>query len=279
VVTLLCTVRGCRRPLSRESNRFVCERGHSFDVARSGYLNLLQPQDRRSPNPGDSKDAVQARRRFLERGFLKQIADRGSRIAGVRNRDLRSAIRDPILDVGCGEGYFTAQAGATDGVDISVPAIDAAARKYKDPFFVVANADRFLPYADHSFDLVMSITARMNPAEFERVLAPDGRLLIVLPAPDDLIELREAVLGEGTLIDRVDRTVATFANFKLEEHKRVATVAHLDRDAIHDVMASSYRGLRTKQRERLSALADLDVTLSRDLLLFTSSRSRPSSRS
>src|SRR5450755_3800076 len=58
VVTLLCTVRGCRRPLSRESNRFVCERGHSFDVARSGYLNLLQPQDRRSANPGDSKEAV-----------------------------------------------------------------------------------------------------------------------------------------------------------------------------------------------------------------------------
>ena len=278
MVTLLCTVRGCRRPLSRKSNRFVCERGHSFDVARSGYLNLLQPQDRRSANPGDSKEAVAARRRFLERGFARQIADRGSRIAGAK-RDLRSAIRDPILDVGCGEGYFTAEAGATHGVDISVPAIDAAARKYKDCFFIVANADRFLPYADHSFDLVMSITARMNPVEFERVLAPDGRLLIVLPAPDDLIELREAVLGEGTLIDRVDRTVATFANFKLEEHERVATVAHLDRDAIHDVMASSYRGLRTKQRERLSALADLDVTLSRDLLLFTSSLSRPSSRS
>ncbi|HEX7420261.1 MAG TPA: methyltransferase domain-containing protein [Thermoanaerobaculia bacterium] len=272
MVTLLCTVRGCRQPLSPESKRFVCARGHSFDVARSGYLNLLQPQDRRSANPGDSRDAVAARRRFLERGFARQIADRGSQIAAAAIGDLRSAIRDPILDVGCGEGYFTSEMGATNGVDISVPAIDAAARKYKGCFFVVANADRFLPYADHSFDLVMSITARMNPAEFERVLADDGKLLIALPGPDDLIELREAVLGEGTLIDRVERTVATFSNFKLERHERVATVAHLDRDAIHDVMTSSYRGLRTKQRERLSALADLDVTLSRDLLLFTSSR-------
>jgi 23S rRNA (guanine745-N1)-methyltransferase len=112
----------------------------------------------------------------------------------------------------------------------------------------------------------------MNPSEFERVLRDGGKLLIALPGPDDLIELREAVLGEAQLIDRVDRTIATFANFKLESRERVRHVVRLDAEAIHDVMASSYRGLRTKQRERLSALADLDVTLSRDWLLFTSSR-------
>ena len=250
-------MRGCRQPLSREDRRFVCERGHSFDLARSGYLNLLQPQDRRSANPGDSKEAVAARRRFLERDLI---------------RGPRPEARGPVLDVGCGEGYFTNEMRATHGVDISVPAIDAAAKKYKDCFFVVANADRFLPYADASFDLVTSITSRMNPDEFARVLKPDGKLLIVVPGPDDLIELREAVLGEAQTIDRVDRTIATFANFKLESRERVRHVARLDARAIHDVMASSYRGLRTKQRERLSALADLDVTLSRDVLLFTSSR-------
>lgn len=257
VVTLLCTVRGCRRPLSREENRFVCARSHSFDLARSGYLNLLQPQDRRSANPGDSKEAVAARRRFLERDFI---------------RGPWPVTPGPVLDVGCGEGYFTSQMGATHAVDISVPAIDAAAKKYKTCFFVVANADRFLPYQDGSFDLVTSITSRMNPGEFERVLRPQGRLLIALPGPDDLIELREAVLGEAQMIDRVDRTVATFKNFQMESHQRVRHVVRLDSEAIQDVMASSYRGLRTKQRERLSALADLDVTLSRDLLLFTSSR-------
>ena len=182
-----------------------------------------------------------------------------------------------ILDVGCGEGYFTAEmqrdlAAEAHGVDISVPAIDAAAKRYRDCFFIIANADRFLPYAGGSFDLVTSITARMNPEEFQRVLAAGGRLLVALPGPDDLIELREAVLGEGAMIDRAARTIATFSNFKLERRERIHQLAHLDRDAIHDVMASSYRGLRTKQRERLSALADLDVTLSRDLLLFTSLR-------
>ena len=266
-------MRGCRQPLSREERRFVCARAHSFDIAGSGYCNLLQPQDRRSAHPGDSKEAVAARRRFLDRIWSGAAMPPLSEI--VKSGGMAAAHQ--ILDVGCGEGYFTAEmqrglAAEAHGVDISVPAIDAAAKRYRDCFFIIANADRFLPYAGGSFDLVTSITARMNPEEFQRVLAAGGRLLVALPGPDDLIELREAVLGEGAMIDRAERTIATFSNFKLERRERIRHVAHLDRDAIHDVMASSYRGLRTKQRERLSALADLDVTLSRDLLLFTSLR-------
>src|SRR5947199_10671655 len=75
VPNLLCTVRECRAALVREERRAVCERGHSFDVARSGYLNLLQPQDRRSRHPGDSAEAVAARRRVIERGLTKPIDD------------------------------------------------------------------------------------------------------------------------------------------------------------------------------------------------------------
>src|ERR1043166_2163641 len=92
MVTLLCTVRDCRAPLVREATRVVCGRGHSFDVARSGYINLLQPQDRRAKNPGDSAEVVAARRRFLGRYAIPI--------------DL-SALRSPTsaLDAGCGEGH------------------------------------------------------------------------------------------------------------------------------------------------------------------------------
>ena len=83
------------------------------------------------------------------------------------------------------------------GIDISIPAIDAAARRYPGCEWVVANADRFVPYADRSFSIVLSITARMNAREFRRVLRDDGRLLVAVPAPEDLIELR------GTGRDRV----------------------------------------------------------------------------
>lgn len=254
VVTLLCTVRGCQQPLSRDERRFICPRKHSYDIARSGYVNLLQPQDRRSLHPGDTREAVLARRRFLERGLIE-----GPRPAAL----------GPLLDVGCGEGFYLHQFANEEkhGIDISVPAIDLAAKKYRDCFFIVANADRFLPYAGGSFDVVTSITARMNPKEFHRVLKPGGRAMIVVPGPDDLIELREAVLGEAKQIERVERTVKDFEGlFTVEKREQVKTVAHLDRDAIHDVLFSSYRGLRTKQHERLSALADLDVTLSRDVI-------------
>jgi 23S rRNA (guanine745-N1)-methyltransferase len=250
MVTLLCTVRDCRAPLAREANRAVCERGHSFDVARSGYINLLQPQDRRAKNPGDSAEVVAARRRFLERYAIPL--------------DL-SALRSPTsaLDAGCGEGHYLGSVQAefnceAHGVDISIPAIDAAARAHRDCTFVVANADRFLPYADGSFDLVMSINARLNPPEFRRVLRDGGTLLVSILGADDLRELRT-----GPEQDHVDRTIALFApHFSLLRHDTVRRVVRLDREAIRDALLSSYRAMRGMPDE------PLDVTLSRDVLTF-----------
>jgi 23S rRNA (guanine745-N1)-methyltransferase len=126
-----------------------------------------------------------------------------------------------------------------------------------------------LPYADASFAAVASITARRNPAEFRRVLRDEGRLLLVIPGPDDLVELREAVLGRGLLRDRVDQAVAVFApRFTLERHERFRHVARLDAEAIRDVMTGSYRAGRASRRDRLAALGPLAVTLSRDALVL-----------
>ena len=267
MIEALCTVRGCARPLAREERRFVCANGHSFDVARSGYINLLQPQDRRSREPGDSPEAVAARRRFLDAGHAAPLVR-----AIVDALPLRAG--DALLDAGCGEGHHLSafrQAYGVDayGVDLSVPAIEAAAKRDRERTWIVANADRFLPFADGSFHAVTSITARLNPAEFHRVLAAGGTLLVAVAGADDLIELREAILGERLERDRTDRTVDLFAShFALERREQIRHVAHLDRAAMIDVTASSYRALRTKERERLEQLDAMPVTLSRVLLLF-----------
>jgi 23S rRNA (guanine745-N1)-methyltransferase len=267
VVTLLCTVRNCREPLATGDKALVCARGHSFDRARSGYVNLLQPQDRRSKNPGDTREAVAARRRFLDRGHTEPLTR--AIVASI-------APGDAMLEIGCGEGHHLAAFRAAStavayGVDISAAAIEQAARRYGDCHWVVANADRFLPFADGSFTAVSSITARLLPEESHRVLAAGGVLLVVLPGADDLIELREAILGEGLERDRVERTVAAFAPlFHLEHHRYVSHLAHLDPQAMLDVMSSSYRGLRTREREKLERLDDMDVTLSRDVLVMRS---------
>lgn len=264
---LLCTVRECHALLELRGRTYVCANAHSFDVARSGYVNLLQPQDRRSKNPGDTSEAVAARRRFLDRGHAQPLVE-----AIVHALPLSTG--DAFLDVGCGEGHHTAAFRAAYGleacgVDISVPAIELAAKRHRDVQWVVANADRFLPWADASFHGVVSITARLVPDEFARVLAPGGTLLVAIPAPDDVIELRAAILGERLERDRVERTVEMFApRFTLTKHERVSHVARLEREAIREVMESSYRGLRTREREKLAAINEMPVTLSRDLLLF-----------
>ena len=254
---LLCTVRDCRLPLVPEERRLVCQRGHSFDVARSGYINLLQPQERRSRQPGDTLAAVAARRRLHDRGVTEPLLRAIVEI-------LAASPDDMVLDAGCGEGchYSGGARGAgrsarAHGIDISIPAVEAAARRYPECEWVVTNADRFVPYADSSFSIALSITARMNAEEFRRVLHDDGRLLVALPAPDDLIELR----GAGR--DRVARTIETFVrNFKLVKQRRVTTTADLDAAAVQDVLLSIYRPMRSQPAGAMR------LTLSMDLLLF-----------
>ncbi len=252
---LLCPVRGCHLALTREEKRVVCARGHSFDIARSGYINLLQPQERRSKNPGDTVAAVASRRRLHDRGVTEPLLRAIAEMAAAGPGDV-------VLDAGCGDGFYLGSLAGergfdAHGVDISIPAIDAAAKRYPSVEWIVANADRFLPYADRSFSIVLSITGRMNTDEFRRVLRDDGRLLVALAAPDDLIELR----GVGR--DRVDRTVETFAkDFTLIDRRRVATSADLDAAAVQDVLHSIYRPMRAQPAEAMR------VTFSLDLLLF-----------
>jgi 23S rRNA (guanine745-N1)-methyltransferase len=252
---LLCPVRGCHLALAREDRRRLCPRGHSFDVARSGYINLLQPQERRSKQPGDTAAGVKARRRLHDGGVTTPLFDA---IADI----LKPSPSDSVLDAGCGDGFYLGSLARetgfdAHGVDISIPAVDAAARRYPNCEWIVANADRALPYSDRSFSAVLSITARMHAAEFRRVLRDDGRLLVAIPAPGDLAELR----GAGR--DLVPRTVETFAqHFTLADRRRAAATADLDAAAVHDVLVSIYRPLRSQPAKAMR------VTLSLDLLLF-----------
>lgn len=241
--------------LVRQERQVLCPRGHSFDVARSGYVNLLQPQDKRSKEPGDTAAAVAARRRLHGRGVTGPLLQAIGEIVAASAEDV-------VLDAGCGEGFYLGslarRAGCEAyGVDISIPAVNLAARSFPECGWIVANADRYVPYGDASFSLVMSITARMNSGEFRRVLRDDGRLLVAIPASDDFAELR----GAGR--DRVERTVETFAGeFTLAERRSVTTHADLDVAAVEDVLLSIYRPMQPEAAEAMR------VTFSLELLLF-----------
>jgi len=268
VPALRCTVRRCEGALAIDGASLRCPRGHTFDRAREGYWNLLQPQDRRSLHAGDRDEAVAARRRWLSRGFASGL------LSSLRDAISHGSMKDggTAIDVGCGEGTFTsgllsARGGDGVGIDLSVKAVALAARLAPSLTWIVANADRGIPLASGSVTLALSIFARRPAAELARVLSPDGKLVVVVPGADDLIELRRAAQGEGSLRDRApgvaDELAATFT---LAARSEWRDRARHDRDALEDALAMSYRGARARERERLAGLAAADVTMSASIL-------------
>jgi 23S rRNA (guanine745-N1)-methyltransferase len=269
-VRLLCTVRGCAGELRREKGLFLCPQSHAFDVARSGYVNLLQVQDRHSQTPGDSKEAVVARRRLLDAGFGKPLSDPLiEMIAGIAPPEGSAA-----LDVGCGEGTFLAAIADRFrlegwGVDISTPAIEAAAKRHGRVRWIVANADRGLPFGDGSFRLVLTIAGRRNAPEIRRVLAPEGRLVAAVPAEDDLHELRAALHGNALIVDRFGPLLkALEGRFRLETRRVVRHTARIEAARLLDLLAATYRGARRSQRDAIASLDAMDVTSSWTLCSF-----------
>ena len=141
--------------------------------------------------------------------------------------------------------------------------------------WVVANADRSLPLATGSVDLALSVHARRNAPECARVLTPHGRLLVAVPAADDLIELREAVQGprphgrhEGER-DRVDQVVREHAElFRLVDRTVVRDRRRIERDVLLDLLTTTYRGARRSAAQKVRTLDALDLTLSTEIVVF-----------
>ncbi len=185
-------------PLWRSGSTWRCAAGHSFDIASQGYANLLPVQKKRSRDPGDSKEMVAARRRFLEAGHYQPIA---AAVSHAVLADLPPDATAACLDAGCGEGYYLRQlaAAAGDGqslallgLDISKWAVLSAAKRDKRPNWVVGS-NASLPVLPGTLDRVLCLFGFPVYGEFARVLKPGGQLLQVDAGPDHLRELREII--------------------------------------------------------------------------------------
>jgi 23S rRNA (guanine745-N1)-methyltransferase len=267
---LACSVRGCGQPLRRTPHTLVCARGHSHDIARSGYVNLLQPQDRRSPNAGDTAAALDARARLLTAGIgqtlLRHVVDTATRF--LMSDDA------VVVDLGAGPGDILGELAerrsiTAIGIDLSAAAVRTASRRFPSLTWVIANADRQLPILERSVDMVLSVNARRNPAECTRVLTRPGHLLAVVPAADDLIELREVVQGRRVERNRTETLIEEHeAGFTLVEQATIRERHSLTRDQLLDVLRGTYRGARTSAAHDVEALTSLDVTFASELTLF-----------
>ncbi|MEU7061566.1 putative RNA methyltransferase [Streptomyces sp. NPDC046197] len=188
----------CRTPrLHPARGALRCAAGHTFDIARPGYVSLLTGTRATS---GDDAAMVQARDRFLATGRYAPIRQAVARLAADCAPD-----RGTIVDVGCGTGYYLA--GVLDqlpgarglGLDTSVRALRSAARSHDRASAATWDVFRPFPLADAVADVVLDVFAPRNPAEFHRVLRPAGRLIVVRPTGLHLAELRDRVPAMVTI--------------------------------------------------------------------------------
>lgn len=260
-------------PLAPIDNAWRCENGHSFDVARQGYVHLLPVQKKRSRDPGDSKEMVAARQRFLNAGFYGKIADV---VSDLSMQALPGGRTASVLDAGCGEGYYLRHlagvAGdkrlATIGVDISKWAILAASKQDRHSRWGVgSNAN--LPVLPESLDLVLCLFGFPVYGEFLRVLRPGGQVLQVDAGADHLRELREIIYPE--LKPANEAAAAVPAGFRSVGSQEIRFDLFLpDGNRIADLLAMTPHFYRASAEglEKAVALESLAVTVNATLQRF-----------
>lgn len=259
----------CRAPLVQLGTALRCPAGHSFDLAKEGYANLLPVNAKHALNPGDDKAMVQARREFLAAGFYAPFARELARLCGLEKpaaRPLR------VLDAGCGEGYYgrVLLEALPDthlvGYDIAKPAVRLAAKAEPRADYLVASSNA-IPVADGWADVVLNVFSPMAAEEFARVLRPGGCLLYAVPGPRHLWGMKE-VLYEKPYENPVRTT--PYPGFRLEGRTEVSAVIEPQGRQLQSLFAMTPYYWKTPRdgAQRLAALPGLTTEISFAFLCY-----------
>ncbi len=269
---LICPL--CGSPLLSAGGSYRCENRHTYDCAKSGYVNLLDVSQKKTKFPGDNKLMAAARRDFLNKGYYEFLS---SAVNKVCVDFLCENPAPAILDAGCGEGYYTARlaevllkAGAKPeilGIDISKFAVDLAAKRCKNVSFAVASTFR-LPVAENFCDMALNLFAPYCGEEIQRILKPGGIFLMAIPGAEHLWELKQAVYETPYKNEVKDYPLG---GFEFLEVRKVETVLDLmnREDILHLFEMTPYYYKTSKEDQgRLMKLDSLSVTASFELLIY-----------
>lgn len=221
---LICPV--CGRALEKSGGCRKCEAGHSFDISKEGYVNLLIRGG--SADSGDNLEMTKSRTRFLNAGYYAPLAEA---LAGlIPKKDAA------VLDICCGDGYYTkalaesAPGNAYYGFDISKNMIKTAAkRKITGAEFFIANLSS-IPIATESVDFAIHLFAPFGQNEFYRIMKHSGTLISVIPGKNHLYGMKKALYGAPYYNGE---KLPDAALFRLAGTKRVAyTMTIEDKDSI-----------------------------------------------
>lgn len=261
---LMCPV--CRQSLNLIERTWRCEQGHSYDVAKQGYVNLHVVQHKHSKNPGDTPESVDARRAFLQGGYYQPLQQ--AVVDLLKQLNVKA-----ILDIGCGEGYYTSAMQQVVeqcvGVDIAKNAVQRAAKLNTEVTWVVGTGAT-LPVLDHSMDACTSLFSPIPQTEIARVLKDDGYLIVVTPASEHLYAMREA-LFEQVNPHTPEKFVEQLQNlFELKQEQIIDAPFVLDQQALKNLIAMTPYAYKAspERRLQLEQQLQLEVTASFQIYVF-----------
>mgnify|MGYP001171466290 CR=1 FL=1 len=247
----------CGEPLTADGRRWACPGGHSFDVARQGYLNLAggpEPVNADTAAMLDARARVQASGLF---GFLSRALDDAVPSAAGR-----------LLEVGAGTGHYLAElvdgrpAARGVALDVSRAAARRAARAHPRVASVVADVWRGLPIRAGAADVVLCVFAPRNLAEFARVLTPGGVVLVVTPEPRHLAGLRAGFGLIGVEADKHERLLAAASGHLVHRASTTAeSTATVGAELVNDLIGMGPNAFHTAPRATTSEPLELAVRL------------------
>ena len=259
---LLCPV--CHEPLVDDERGAACAGGHRFDRAREGYLYLLR-SSKSGDSMGDPKSQARSRRDFLNRGYYAPLRD--AMVVLVRERVSGRAVSTgtpmTLLDICCGEGYYTSAMGAVPGVDaygfdLGKEMVRLAAKRGDATYFGQYEGHprgRWrLRYGDRTF-------APFNEREFARVLAPEGSLYTVVPGARHLFGLKEVLYDTPYLNDeKLPKTTELELVGTQRVSANITLQTQADIEAVFQMTPYYYR-TRPGDKERLANLDTLQTDI------------------
>lgn len=259
---LICPV--CGQKLTVSGKAYTCPARHSFDIAKSGYVNLLLSKHAGKTVHGDNRLMVQARRNFLEKGYYSPLRDAlCEKITG-----------GVILDAGCGEGYYTAgirnvlDSAEIYGIDISKTAVEFASKRCKNITFATASVFH-IPVIDNSCDSLVTIFSPYCGEELRRVLRKDGTMFMAIPSENHLWELKKAVYDTPY---KNEVKPYELEGFGLAGKNRITYKFQLDNQQdIQSLFSMTPYYYRTgkQQHDRLSSIESIEITADFELLEYT----------
>lgn len=263
----------CGGPLTETEKTYLCKKGHSYDIAAQGYVHLMRPNEMHSHTPGDAKESIAARRRFLESGWYDAFSNELNRLV-LQYTDRKDPV---LLDAGCGEGFYTGRMvrylqkkwfyPEAYGFDISKYAVREAAKRYPEISFAVGSMFH-IPVLEESCGCVTDVFAPIVPEELFRVLRPGGVLILAVPGERHLYGLKEILYEKPYENERKD---TEYPGFQFLERTSIKDAIEIHgNNNISDLFAMTPYYWKTPREgcERLRQTETLKTEISFDFLIY-----------